>query len=85
MSNREYDQLAELKSLWQKRGSERSPQNIATADPLCCLCLALARKQEVDFPVLATNALPDANGVERWLCSSHWEMALKKRQERLNG
>lgn len=80
---REYDQLSELAALWKSRGSDRKPVNVATTDRFCELCLIAARRQQVDFPILATIAVPDANGVERWLCRSHGDAALKKRAERL--
>jgi len=80
---REFDQLSELAALWKSRGYDRKPVNSATTDRFCELCLILARRQGVDFPILATIAVNDANGVERWLCVSHGEMALKKRAERL--
>ena len=54
-----------------------------TSDRWCEICARLARRQGVDFPVLATYALNDANGVERWLCLSHYETAIRARRKRL--
>lgn len=83
MVAREYDQLGELAKLWNSRGYDRKPVNSATTDRFCAICLSQARRQQVDFPILACVSVPDANGVERWLCRSHGDMALKKRRERL--
>lgn len=52
-------------------------------DRFCELCYRLSKRQVVDFPVLATYALPDANGVERWVCLSHYETAMRARRKRL--
>jgi hypothetical protein len=81
--SREFDQLAELKALWKSRGYDRQPVNAATTDRFCEICLNLARRQGVEFPILACVAVPDANGVERWLCEVHGRGALEKRQKRL--
>jgi hypothetical protein len=54
-----------------------------TSDRWCELCARQARRQGVYFPVLATYALKDANGVERWLCLSHYETAISARRKRL--
>lgn len=80
---REYDQLSELAALWKSRGSDRKPVNVATTDRFCEVCIALARKQGIDFPILATIEIPDMNGVKHWLCRVHGDAALKKRAERL--
>lgn len=80
---REFDQLAELKALWRSRGYDRQPVNSATTDRFCEVCLNLARKQGVEFPILACVEVPDLHDVKRWLCRSHGDAALKKRAERL--
>jgi hypothetical protein len=54
-----------------------------TSDRWCELCARQARRQGVQVPVLATYALKDANGVERWLCLSHYETAIRARRKRL--
>jgi hypothetical protein len=54
-----------------------------TTDRFCELCARLAHRQGVDFPVLAIYAVKDANGVERWLCPSHYETAIASRRKRL--